>query len=85
MLLTLARDCGAARVLWNRRYEPALFNPTTQATRFDPQGTYVRECLGKGPAGLTLGSQGTGCAGFEGCAGNRPMQGMYMFFRTKYP
>jgi deoxyribodipyrimidine photo-lyase len=23
-LLTLARDCGAARVLWNRRYEPAL-------------------------------------------------------------
>lgn len=23
-LLTLARDCGAARILWNRRYEPAL-------------------------------------------------------------
>ncbi len=23
-LLALARDCGAARVLWNRRYEPAL-------------------------------------------------------------
>jgi deoxyribodipyrimidine photolyase len=47
VLKKLAANTGATAVHWNRRYEPdaapyfRIFNPETQAERFDPDNRYI--------------------------------------------